>query len=234
MKPLPATILLAVLLLGAAGCAGFATDAADSPPERAERTEGAEEVAPQSTPEGDTKEPAPPADEAPNPQEEWMASEEGQAAAAREEERRDRLAERVEITRPSGVPPYEILAESPYGANEATMTVSTEATSEPDMRLVAEDLRYENQRYDALTITFTRPSTGGAPTETGSAIVFNTREAALRSIRYSPDQLEAVFEEKNGILVLSNESLIAEQCRTWDYETLGEPPPEWDCEQYAP
>jgi len=224
-----------MLLLGTAGCGG--ADTADSPPERAERTEGVEEVAPQPTPEEDAEEPAgepapPPAGS--NPQEEWMASEEGQAAAAREEERRGRLAERVEITQPSGVPPYEILAESPYGANDATMTVSTEATSEPDMRLVAEDLRYENQEYDALTVTFTRPSAGGAPSESGSAIVFNTREAALRSIRYSPDELEAVFAEDNGVLVLSNEDMIREQCGTWDYETLGDPPPEWNCEQYAP
>ncbi len=158
-------------------------------------------------------------------------------ADARLQEQRDQqYSERVEITAPEGsVLDYEVVTRTELPNNEAEIIVSTEATSEEDMRLVAEDLRFRNQQYDAFTVGFARPGSDPAETGSGGVRVFNTREAALRATGYTPEEVDRIFREDAGILVLSTESITQEMCAEWtpeDYEALGPPPEEWNCEQY--
>ena len=109
----------------------------------------------------------------------------------------------MSIQRPPEVPAYEVLGASGSGYG-LQLQVVTSAASRADLRLIAEELRARNRDHNALSVSF-YTDTGGRRQSTGTAYVFNTREAACRTFGYSAEQQENIIREGNGIVMTSVE-----------------------------
>lgn len=110
----------------------------------------------------------------------------------------------VETSDPGEVPPYGVSGESEMETGKE-LEVVTEATSREDLKVVAEDLRFENQGQDALSIDFYNEGPEGERQDAGLALVFNTREAACRAFQYPVEEQDELVSESNGISVVSVE-----------------------------
>ena len=109
----------------------------------------------------------------------------------------------IRIQRPPEVPAYEVFGASGAG-DEFQLQVVTPVVSRADLRLIAEELRARNRDHSALSVSF-YTDTGGRRQSTGTAYVFNTREAACRTFGYSVEQQENIIREGNGIVMTSVE-----------------------------
>lgn len=149
-------LLVAAVFAVLSGCSR-----ANPPPEGAERHEGVERaqpasrIAPQPSPEPDAGTGAPAFDT----QDELVG----------------------EFCRPENVPAYGV-ASAVRSGNElmpvVELVVSTEATSEVDLTLIARDLKWSYAFDDALLVSFVDRSRPGEP-ETGEAQIINAVDGAL-------------------------------------------------------
>jgi hypothetical protein len=118
-------------------------------------------------------------------------------------------------------PDYEIANEfpGPTTADAPQFTVDTEAETEEDFRLIAQEIRSENADLDGLFVNFYSPAQGqdgAGATQTGAAVAANSEETSREILR--PDVLsgyaigearnvtpEQIMEQQNGMLVVSIE-----------------------------
>ncbi|PLS86332.1 MAG: hypothetical protein CYG60_07810 [Actinobacteria bacterium] len=164
-----------------------------------------QEEAPETTSEP-TQAPPRDAEEAAADEAKRRAAEQGARATAPEER-----YEAVSVT--EGTAAYE----GPQGA----ATVYATSPTEGGMQAFVEQLLAENPEYDMMIANFYPEGQEQAP-------------ANLIGVRYafaSPEIKQAFYGDVEG----SIDDIIAEQCASWtpeDYESLGPPPAEWNCEQY--
>lgn len=108
-----------------------------------------------------------------------------------------------------------------YQGPQGAADVYAGAPTEAGMQDLTKRLLDEHPEYDVMTASFYR---AGEPMSTSSLI----------GVRYAFDS-PAVEQKFYSDLEGSMDDMIREQCANWtpeDYETLGPPPPEWNCEQY--
>ena len=107
------------------------------------------------------------------------------------------------------VPAYASLRESRAdGVTE--VVVGAEVTAEDEMRLVASDLASDYPGEGVLLVEFREGANGGPSSgrETGFALVFGSREAAMApDLEYTPQQVDELFEQDGGIRAVSYEEL---------------------------
>ena len=105
------------------------------------------------------------------------------------------------------VPAYAPLREvDADGVTE--VVVDSEATGEEEMRLVASDLAPDYLSGGVLLVGFREGASGGASTgrETGFALVFGSREAAMApDLKYTEEEVDEIFEEDGGVRAVSYE-----------------------------
>lgn len=109
----------------------------------------------------------------------------------------------VEISEPSQVPSYEVTEEEDVDSVRE-FEVVTGATSQEELRKIAEDVRYENRGADAISVDFYNGS-GDSRRDAGLALIFNTREAACRAFQYPVGEQDELAAQNNGVTVLSVE-----------------------------
>ncbi len=105
------------------------------------------------------------------------------------------------------VPAYTPLRESEAdGVTE--VVVDTGATGEDEMRLVASDLASDYLGEGVLLVGFRQGANGDASAgrETGFALVFGSREAAMApDLEYTPEEVDEIFREDGGVRAVSYE-----------------------------
>ncbi len=110
-----------------------------------------------------------------------------------------------------GVPAYDAPIRESYADGITEVVAETDATGEEEMRLVASHLASDYPGSGVLLIEFRERTNGaahGAKRETGFALVFESREAALAPyLRYTEEEVDEIFEEDGGIRAVSYEDL---------------------------
>ena len=147
-----------------------------------------------------------------------------------------------EAAPPADLPDYEVTKEESgelVGRDAKIYSVSTDATSEEDLRALTQFFRSESPNVDVLSVSYY--SSEPTAEMSGAGYWFSDEAAAnavLSSMYPAEADIQAEVDEamSNGGLYIfpiteTVDDMIAEQCRTWDYETLGDPPPEWQCER---
>jgi hypothetical protein len=149
-----------------------------------------------------------------------------------------------EVARPN-LPAYDVTLEQdcPQGNfSGKCYSVSTDATSEKDLRALTEYFRDENPQSAAVLVTF-YPKKPTAD-QSGSGFAFENATVArvvLSQMYQNPEDASVDEEvrkamENNGIWVMSIadevESMTQDMCNDWDTTTMGTPPPEWNCPGY--
>ncbi len=107
------------------------------------------------------------------------------------------------------VPSYAPLRES-YADGVTEVVVESEARGEDEMRLVASDLASYHPGEGILLVEFREGTNGmaSAGRETGFAMVFGSREAALApDLRYTEAEVDEIFEEDGGMRAVSYRDL---------------------------
>ncbi len=107
-----------------------------------------------------------------------------------------------------------------YEGPEGAATVYATNPTEGGMQAFAERLLVEQPEYDMLAASFYEGDPEGTSTLIGVRYAFD-----------SPEIEQAFYSGVEG----SIDDIITEQCTSWtpeDYELLGPPPAEWNCEQY--
>lgn len=110
---------------------------------------------------------------------------------------------RREKNAPAETPAYETLRDTgAEGVRE--LVLSTDATDLDGMRRIAEELRYYAPQDGVLLLEFRQ--TAEPSTETGFALIFESREAALApDLPYDREEAKNIVEEDGGIRVISYE-----------------------------
>ncbi len=110
---------------------------------------------------------------------------------------------------PPAVPAYVPLRES-HADGVTEVVVGTEVNREEGMRLVASDLASYYPDEGVLLVEFREGANGTASAgrESGFALVFGSREAALApDLHYTPEEVDEIFEEDGGIRAVSYDDL---------------------------
>lgn len=120
------------------------------------------------------------------------------------------------------VPPYEVInAFQATGVNE--VRVATDETREPEMRLIADDLREDGNIPEDGTLLIEYYDSENTDENTGFALVFDNEEAVLDTGAteqfgevYEEEEAERIIEEEDGMRVVSNEEFAEENASIWD------------------
>lgn len=101
-----------------------------------------------------------------------------------------------------------------YADGITEVVVRTAASSEAEMRLVASDLAAYRPGDGVLLVEFherTDGGTDGEGRETGFALVFGSREAAMApDLEYTEEEVDEIFEEDGGVRAVSYEEFSQE------------------------
>lgn len=131
------------------------------------------------------------------------------------------VVETVEVTEERTMPEvplqdYEVVEQTDHpieGSGFTRTDYLIYATHDRDLQQIADKLREDGGHDMVQLVAINGP--GGDPV--GRAYSYA-----------SPEVEQAAATEVDQVV----DDLIREQCQTWDTETLGEPPPEWNCEQF--
>lgn len=113
---------------------------------------------------------------------------------------------------PSTVPDYEITKEQEETKGSyavMTYSVSTEATSEKDLRAITVELRAENPNKDAVLISFYPDEPDADLSGTGEAFVDSQAASAILGSAYTKDDVEEIMDD-DGLLIVSAEDTLSE------------------------
>jgi len=155
------------------------------------------------------------------------------------------------VSVPADVPAYDVTKQErcPVGNQDAKcITAYSEATSGKEIEAITRELWSKNQGENALIVILYPPRAPGADMN-GAGYAFSDRKAARAIIasQYTPSgqkiadiKGQANEAMKNdGIYVISMQDEVDQAtqsaCANWDVtdvNTLGTPPPEWNCPGY--
>lgn len=147
-------------------------------------------------------------------------------------------AEQAAPEPPANLPDYDVTAEQEVeqaGQSVTNYSVSTDATSEEDLRDLTLHFRSESPDADAVVVSF-YPNEPMAEIS-GGGYAFADEEAAraVMGPGYADGDIAKIMDDGGLLIIAATEFIdeaIQEQCQTWDYEALGDPPPEWECERF--
>ena len=162
----------------------------------------------------------------------------GEAGTPIEEAEQVRDAEQAEPQPPADLPEYDVTAEQEVeqaGQGVKNYSVSTDATSEEDLRDLTLFFRSESPDADAVVVSFYPNEPTAEPSGGGYAFASEEAARAVMGPGYADGDIARIMDDGGLLIIAATEFIdeaIEEQCRSWDYETLGDPPPEWECERF--
>ncbi|AHY47165.1 Hypothetical Protein RradSPS_1882 [Rubrobacter radiotolerans] len=128
----------------------------------------------------------------------------------------------VEAQGAGDVPYYEVV-DSAGAAGVQSLSVVTDAEREGDLRLIADELRDEENVPEGGTLLVEYYAEDDPSEDTGFALVFDTEEAVLDAglserygQTYSAEDAERIIEEEDGIRVVSYRDFSEENGGLWE------------------